>query len=206
MFDPQANLAIEYTATSIEALISKMKDPDWKADLTRYPERPWLREQSIWAIAVYRFGRRNDRRPSGLLRWFKNRLYWLAFRLTETITGISLPKSATIGPGLRIWHFGNIFVHPDVKIGASCTLRQGVTLGNRYENGPAPEIEDDVDFGAYAQVLGGVRIGRGARIGAMSVVLCDVPPGATAVGAPARIVARTCSSKMAVSGHEECAL
>jgi serine O-acetyltransferase len=49
-------------------------------------------------------------------------------------------------------------------------------------------LGDDVDLGAYAQVLGGVRLGNGCRIGAMSVVLDDVPAGATAVGAPARIV------------------
>ena len=43
-----------------------MSDPDWQADLARYPRRPWLKEQSIWAIAVYRFGRRVDRRRPGL--------------------------------------------------------------------------------------------------------------------------------------------
>ena len=45
-----------------------MSDPDWQADLARYPRRPWLKEQSIWAIAVYRFGRRVDRRRPGLWR------------------------------------------------------------------------------------------------------------------------------------------
>jgi serine O-acetyltransferase len=49
-------------------------------------------------------------------------------------------------------------------------------------------IGDDVEFGAYAQVLGGIRVGNGCRIGAMSVVLDDVPDGATAVGVPARII------------------
>jgi serine O-acetyltransferase len=49
-----------------------------------------------------------------------------------------------------------------------------------------PVIGDDVELGAYAQVLGGVRIGDGARIGAMTVVLTDVPAGATVVGNPAR--------------------
>ncbi len=165
-----------------------MRDPDWQADLARYPKRPWLKEQSIWAIAVYRFGRRNDRREPGALKWVRDRFYWLAFRVTETLTGISIPKSVQVGPGLRIFHFGNIFVHVDSVIGANCTLRQGVTIGNRHENGPVPVIEDDVDFGAYAQVLGGIRIGRGAKLGALSVVLRDVPPGATAVGIPARIV------------------
>jgi serine acetyltransferase/glycosyltransferase involved in cell wall biosynthesis len=160
----------------------------FKADLCRYPRWPWFKEQSIWAIAVYRFGRWVDRLPARLIRMFLARFYWLAFRVVETLTGVSFTKAVEIGPGLRIWHFGNIFIHQDVKIGANCTLRQGVTIGNRVEGGPVPVVEDDVEFGAYAQVLGGVRIGRGARIGAMSVVLCDVPPGATAVGVPARII------------------
>lgn len=165
-----------------------MHDPDWQADLARYPRRPWLKEQSIWAIAVYRFGRRVDRRPPGPRRALLERVYWLLFRAVETLTGISIPKGVAVGPGLRIHHFGNIFVNNDAAIGANCTLRQGVTLGNRHDGGPSPVLEDDVDLGAYAQILGGVRVGRGARVGAMSVVLCDVPPGATAVGIPARIV------------------
>ncbi len=76
------------------------------------------------------------------------------------------------------------------RIGARCTLRQGVTIGNRRDGGPVPVLEDDVDLGAYAQILGGVRVGRGAKVGALSVVLDDVPPGAVAVGSPARIVER----------------
>lgn len=165
------------------------RDPDYAADLARYPARPWLKEQSIWAISVYRFGRRIDRLRPGFRRRLLERVYWLEFRIVETLTGISLSKSVHVGPGLRIWHFGNIFIHKDVRMGARCTLRQGVTLGNRREGGPVPVIGDDVDFGAYAQVFGGVRIGNGARIGAMAVVLQDVPDGATAVGNPARIIA-----------------
>jgi serine O-acetyltransferase len=99
-----------------------------------------------------------------------------------------MPKMVEIGPGLRIHHFGGIIIHKDARIGSNCTLRHGVTIGNRHNNGQAPVIEDDVELGAYAQVLGGIRIGRGAKIGAMSLVLCDVPPGATAVGVPARII------------------
>jgi serine O-acetyltransferase len=125
-------------------------------DLERYGSRPWLREQSIWAVAVYRLGRAAETRPQPV-RWIVGRLYWPVYRLVETLTGISLPKAATIGPGLRIHHFGGIVIHPDAVIGAECTMRHGVTIG------------------------------RGARIGAMSVVLVDVPPGAAAVGNPARI-------------------
>ncbi len=170
--------------------ISMKRDKDWQADLRRYDmAHPFLREQSIWAVWVYRFGRRLDVRVPGLVTRLMTSWYWLLFRLVETVVGISLPKSVWIGPGLRIWHFGGIFIHPDVLIGANCTLRQGVTIGNRVVDGPVPTLGDDVELGAYAQLLGGIRIGHGARIGAMAVVLCDVPDGATAVGAPARIIA-----------------
>ena len=115
-------------------------------------------------------------------------IYWLSHRLVETMTGISLPKSVAIGPGLKIWHFGNIFIHPEVVIGTNCTLRQGVTIGNRRDGGLVPRLGDDVELGAYAQILGDIEIGSGAKIGAMAVVLQSVPAGGVAVGNPARIV------------------
>jgi serine O-acetyltransferase len=161
----------------------------WQADLARYPPRPFLREQSIFAVAVYRFGQWNDRRPTGPARLVLERLYWVAFRAVETILGVSLPKATVIGPGLRVHHFGGVFVNERSHIGARCTLRQGVTIGSREDDGPAPILGADVDLGAYAQVLGDVHIGDGARIGSMSVVLIDVPAGATAAGVPARIIA-----------------
>lgn len=167
------------------------QDKYWEADKARYPGRAFLQEQSIWAIWIYRLGRRIYTWRTGVLRLIALKLYWLAYRLIETATGISLPVTADIGPGLRIWHFGNIFIHADTVMGANCTLRQGVTIGNRRLNGPVPKIGDNVEFGAYAQVLGGVRIGNNCKIGAMSVVLIDVPDGATAVGIPAKIVKGT---------------
>jgi serine O-acetyltransferase len=167
------------------------RDPDFRADLARYPPRPFLREQSIWAIWIYRLGRRALNRKPGAARYILLKFYWLIFRIVETSTGISLPLEARIGPGLRIYHFGNIFIHSRAIIGRNCTLRQGVTIGDRVLNGPAPVVEDDVQFGAYAQVLGQIRIGRGAKIGAMALVLCDIPANTTAVGNPARILHQT---------------
>jgi serine O-acetyltransferase len=165
------------------------RDADWQADLARVGQpRAFLKEQSLWAIWVYRFGRRVDRKAPGIARKILLSLYWLLFRLVETSIGISLPKSATIGKGLRIWHFGCIFINGSAVIGSNCTLRQGVTIGNRHEAGPSPVLGDNVELGAYAQILGDVRVGNNCRIGAMSVVLTDVPDGATAVGQPARII------------------
>jgi serine O-acetyltransferase len=158
-------------------------------DLSRYGRRPWLREQSVWAVAVYRLGRAADGLPQPL-RWIASRFYWPLYRIVETVTGISLPKSARVGPGLRIHHFGGIVIHPGASIGAECTLRHGVTIGERTPGGPVPVLDDGVDVGAYAQILGAVKVGRSAKIGAMSVVLADVPPNAAAVGNPARIAHR----------------
>jgi len=176
---------------SIDCKVAKPEKSHWETDLSRYPRRPWLKEQSIWAIAVHRYGRWVDGLRRGFAQQVATKLYWLLFRITETFTGISLPKEASIGPGLRIHHFGNIFIHPDVRIGANCTLRHGVTIGNRVPGGPVPIVGNDVEFGAYAQVFGEVTIGDGAKIGAMSVVLKDVPAGATAVGNPARVIVAT---------------
>ena len=169
----------------------------YRADRARYPKNAFHREQSLWAIWVYRFGRANDQRPPGPIQWLLERFYWVLFRIVETLTGCSFTKAVQIGPGLRIHHFGNIFIHEGVIIGARCTLRQGVTLGNRIEGGPVPTIEDGVEFGAGSQVLGGVRIGRGSKIGAQSLVLQNVPPEASAVGVPARIL-----TKKGIASHE----
>ena len=159
-----------------------------RSDLVRYPKNPFLREQSIWAIAIYRMGQGVNAWPQGVARHVVEPFYWLAFRIVETLTGCSFSKAVQIGTGLRIHHFGGIFIHDDVRIGRNCILRQGVTLGNRHPGGGVPLVGDDVEFGAYAQVLGAVKIGNRAKIGAMAVVVRDVPDGATVVGIPARVV------------------
>jgi len=58
----------------------------WQADRARYPEKAFVREQSLWAISVYRCGRWNDARPRGVTRWLYDRLYWFLFRIVETLT------------------------------------------------------------------------------------------------------------------------
>lgn len=167
-------------------------DPDWSADLQRVGggSRALLREQSLWAIWVYRFGRRVDQRTDGMSKSFLLRWYWLLHRSIETITGIGLPKACIIGPGLRIWHFGGIFIHPEVVMGCNCTLRQGVTLGDKGNGTGAPVVGNNVDFGSGAHVIGPVHIGNNVKVGALAVVVSDVPDGCTVVGNPARIVTR----------------
>ncbi|HEX4878289.1 MAG TPA: serine acetyltransferase [Limnobacter sp.] len=165
-------------------------DQDWLEDLQRVggSRRAFFREQSLWAIWVYRFGRRVDRRPAGFVKSIQLKWYWAMHRIVETVTGIGLPKSANIGGGLRIWHFGGVFVHPAVVMGKHCTLRQGVTLGDRGDGGLAPSIGDHVDFGSGAHVIGPVHVGSHVKVGALAIVLSNVPDGCTVVGNPGRIV------------------
>ncbi len=86
-------------------------------------------------------------------------------------------------------HPNGIVVHPAAEIGPNCLLFQQVTLG--VLPGGVPRLEGNVVVGAGAKLLGGIKIGDHARIGANAVVLQDVPAGATCVGVPARVVSVT---------------
>jgi serine O-acetyltransferase len=167
----------------------------FRADRAGYPRQAWLYERALWAVAAFRLGSWLDSRFSAwlagqpaVLRYAVKVPLLMGQRLVEAFTGVELPPQTSVGPGLRIWHGGNIVINPKTRIGSSCVMRHGVTIGNVVPNGAAPVIGDRVELGAYAQVFGGITIGDDARVGAMSVVLQDVPPGATAVGVPARII------------------
>jgi serine O-acetyltransferase len=110
----------------------------------------------------------------------------------RNIYKIKLPYTASIGRRLRIEHQGVIVVHTRAVIGDDCRLHQGVTLGAHERDGVLgiPSLGDRVYVGANASIIGGVRVGDGAKIGAGAVVVNDGPPGATVVGVPARVLSR----------------
>ena len=89
-------------------------------------------------------------------------------------------------------HQHGIVVHGATVVGDDCIIRQGVTLGIRrmYGLDEAPVLGNGVTVGAGAKILGRVRIGDGADVGANAVVLEDVPEGGLAVGVPAQVVRR----------------
>ena len=159
----------------------------FQEDLAHYGGRVRWSDRALWAIAVYRLGRRILAVHNETVR----RLLLIPFlplaRFVETITRTSLPVFADIGGGLRIPSCGMIFIHSDVVIGRNCTLCHGVTVGNTRENGATPILGDDVEIGAYAQILGSVRVGDRVKIASMTVVLQDVPAGSVVFGIPARI-------------------
>ena len=108
------------------------------------------------------------------------------------VYGVDIHPAARIGEGFFIDHATGVVIGETAVVGRNVSILQGVTLGGTgNESGDRhPKVGDDVLLCAGAMLLGNIQIGRGARVGANSVVLHDVEPGVTVVGAPARCVRR----------------
>src|SRR4051794_18971548 len=105
---------------------------------------------------------------------------------TRAATGIEIHPAADIGEGFFIDHGSGVVVGGTAEIGDNVTLYQGVTLGGTgFATGKRhPTIQDNVTIGSGAKLLGPITIGHGAKVGANSVVITDVPPHSTVVGNP----------------------
>jgi serine O-acetyltransferase len=110
----------------------------------------------------------------------------LVSMVVRTLTGIEIHPAAKIGSGLFIDHGTGVVIGETAEIGNDVTLYQGVTLGGTgFATGKRhPTVQDNVTIGSGAKLLGPITIGHGAKIGANSVVITDVPPHSTVVGNP----------------------
>jgi serine O-acetyltransferase len=106
--------------------------------------------------------------------------------VARSVTGIEIHPAARIGDGFFIDHGMGVVIGETAVIGADVTLYQGVTLGGTgFQTGKRhPTVQDNVTIGSGAKLLGPITIGHGAKIGANSVVIHDVPPNSTVVGNP----------------------
>ncbi len=106
--------------------------------------------------------------------------------ITRAVTGIEIHPAAQIGRGLFIDHGTGVVIGETADIGDNVTLYQGVTLGGTgFATGKRhPTVQDNVTIGSGAKLLGPITVGHGAKIGANSVVITDVPPNSTVVGNP----------------------
>jgi serine O-acetyltransferase len=147
------------------------------------------------AIAVHRFGEwigsdgfpRVLRRPAAILHRFMA-------GYVRSFLGFEIDKSVCLGRRVRFHHQHGVVIDGACVIGDDCVFHHNVTLAARHRvDSPtslyhAPQIGSTVRLGAGCIVLGGVRIGDGATIGPNAVVTSDVPPGASVIAPPARIL------------------
>lgn len=137
-----------------------------------------------WAHALWQLG----------LRWPAR----FVSHVSRWLTGIEIHPGAVIGRRVFIDHGMGLVIGETAEVGDECTLYHGVTLGGTSLDKGAkrhPTLGRGVIVSAGAKVLGGFTVGDGARVGSNAVLLQPVPAGATAVGIPARILAKTADAE-----------
>ena len=109
---------------------------------------------------------------------------------SRAVTGVEIHPAAHIGRDFFIDHGSGVVIGETAEIGDRVTLYQGVTLGGTgFARGKRhPTVGDDVTIGSGAKLLGPVDVGHGAKVGANTVVVADVPPKSTVVGNPGHTV------------------
>lgn len=108
------------------------------------------------------------------------------FRRISNKFGLQIPPSTQIGPGLYIGHGIGIIINGKTTIGKNCNISQFLTIGSN--KGTPATIGDNVYIGPHVCIVEDVKIGNNVKIGAGTVVINDVPDGATTVGNPNRII------------------
>jgi serine O-acetyltransferase len=146
---------------------------------------PFLNHKGFHALQAHRIAHwlwRNERRA--LARHLQSR--------ASEVLAVDIHPAACLGAGLFIDHATGVVIGETSVVGEDVSILQGVTLGGtgKESGDPHPKVGAEVLLCAGVKVLGNIHIGRGAKVGAGSVVLKDVPPHTTVVGVPARIVGR----------------
>ena len=127
-----------------------------------------------------------------LMQWSRGRGLWpleMFFnKLNAVLNHCIIGRGAEFGPGFILIHATGVIINGDVRGGSRIYIEHQVTIG--ADNRRSPMIASDVFIGAGARVIGNIKVGDGARIGANAVVLEDVPDFCTVAGVPAKVVRR----------------
>ncbi len=155
--------------------------PDWSRE-TKGSLFEWAPYKSL--LSAIRYYQAN-RDKAGILPAIRWRLGAARWRVWSVIGGISIPVRCQIGGGLQMPHTNGIVINVGAKIGCNCDIYQQVTIGEM--KGGFPTIGNEVFIGPGAKILGDVKIGDGACIGANALVISDVPAGAKVFATPSEI-------------------
>ena len=140
----------------------------------------WL-YPGLWAVLFHRLAN----------RLYRSRHFFLARLISQIArrrTGIEIHPGATIGHGLFVDHGAGVVIGETCIIGDDVLIFHGVTLGGtgKDDGKRHPTVENNAIIGAGATILGNIKIGTHAKIGAGALVLTDIPANSTIVGEPAR--------------------
>ncbi len=152
---------------------------------------PFLEFGTI-AVVMHRFGRWCYEVKVPVIRQILIAIYLVSNTICQALTGIHIHRESEIGPGLIVHNSCGIFILAK-KIGHSCTLNQGVSVGSVRGTG-WPVVGNNVYLGAGCKVMGGLTIGDNVVVSANSLVVADVPSNCTVMGVPARIISREVAS------------
>ena len=161
---------------------------------------PFLYFTGFHALQTYRVAHwlwQAGREPLAL--FFQNRM--------STEFGVDIHPAARLGYGIMLDHATGLVIGETAVVGNNVSMLQSVTLGGtgKDEGDRHPKIGDGVLISAGAKILGNIRVGEGAKVGAGSVVLEDVPAHTTVAGVPAKIVGRPSSDQPALEmEHDFC--
>ncbi len=138
-----------------------------------------FRAPGVHAVVVLRFGQWL-RKQNLLLRILLEPIYILSYHRIRTNWGIEIPRSAEIGEGFYIGHYGGITISGYAKIGKNVNISQLVTIGvaGQGENRGVPVIGNNVYIGPGAKIFGKIKVGNNVKIGANAVVYKDIPDDA----------------------------
>lgn len=182
---------IEYVITDIIAVY--VRDP-----ATNYYSTPLLYYKGFLALQAYRIAH---------WLWAQDRRALATFLQSQIaiVFGVDIHPAAKIGCGVMFDHATGIVIGETAVVENDVSILQSVTLGGTgKENGDRhPKVREGVMIGANATILGNIEIGKGAKIGAGSVVLEPVPAHTTVAGVPARVVGCPDCEKPALNMDQE---
>lgn len=160
-------------------------EADWSRET---PRKLWDPSRRLLG-SIRRYQRYKQER--GLISLILSKVCVVHHSFWSVITGADIPINCQLSGGLLIPHPNGIVIHPGSVVGVNCLIHQQVTIGvNRRSSQPAI-IGAHVDIGAGAKIIGNIRIGHDALIGANAVVVKDVEAGTIVAGIPAKVIGST---------------